>query len=111
MMLHSEVSFPTPVKGARSYKERVIEMFTEQIPYAFHLYGVWWYWLLVWWVLPFQIVYCSIILVELVLITVFFPIACVPYLRFISYLFQSLCFGIGFVVALIGFIPKTFKDY
>lgn len=112
MMLQTEVNFPIPVKGAESYKDRVIEMFTEQIPYVFKLFRhCWWYWLLIWWVIPFWLVYSCIVLVELVLITVFFPIACVPYLRGITYLIQALCFGICFIVGFIGLIPQTFRDY
>lgn len=112
MMLHTEVSFPTPVKGATSYKDRVIEMFTEQIPFVFSMFRhCWWYWLLVWWVIPFWLVYSCIVIVELVFITVLFPIACVPFLRFFSYLAQSLCFGMGFIIALLGLIPQTYRDY
>ncbi len=110
MMYQTEVAFPTPVRGASSYKYRVIEMFTQQIPYAFHLYRAWWYWLLSPWVFPFQIVYCSILLVELLLITVLFPIACVPFLRFFSYLAQAICFGLTFMISFIGLIPRTYRD-
>ncbi len=113
MRLETPVTFPIPVRGATSYKNRVKQMFTEQIPFLFNIAcgGGWWYWLLIWWVFPFWLVYSCIVLVELVLITILFPIACVPYLRFISYLFQSLCFGIGFVIAFIGLIPQTYDDY
>lgn len=111
MMLETAVTMPTPVKGAQSYKQRVKDMFTMQIPYTFSLYRFWWYWLFIPWVLPFQITYCCIILVELVLITILFPVACVPFLRFPSYLTQALCFGFGFVLALLGLIPQTYGDY
>lgn len=111
MMLETPVTFPVPVKGADSYKERVSQMFTEQIPFVFSIFReCWWYWLLVWWVIPFWLVYSCIVLVELVLITVLFPIACVPYLRFFSYLAQCICFGAGFIVALIGLIPQTYDE-
>ena len=110
MMLETAVTFPTPVKGLQSYKERVKDMFTLQIPNVFYVYTAWWYWLLILWVFPLQIVYCCIILVELIFITMLFPIACVPYLRFFSYLAQVLCFGLGFAVGIIGLIPQTYDD-
>ena len=109
MMLETPVTFPISVKGVDSYKERVIQMFTEQIPFIFSfIRECWWYWLIIWWVMPFWLVYTCIVLMELILITVLFPIACVPYLRFISYVTQGLCFGIGYIVGFIGLIPQAY---
>lgn len=111
MMLETDVRYPIAVKGPASYVDRIEEMFTLQIPNVFKLYHLWWYWLLIIWTLPFQIAYCAVVLVELVLITVLFPIACVPYLRFFSYLAQSICFGANFVLGFLGFIHQDYDDY
>jgi len=87
-----------------SYKERVKQVFSKQIPCAFSVYsswyGAWWYWLLLPWILPFQIAYCGVLLAELLLLTIFLPVTLIPYLDFLLFIVQFLSFVCCYIVAL-----------
>ena len=107
--------FPYPVTHFLSYKERVKQVFSKQIPCAFSVYsswyGAWWYWLLLPWILPFQIAYCGVLLAELLLLTIFLPVTLIPYLDFLLFIVQFLSFVCCYIVALIGLIPQNYVKY
>lgn len=104
-----------PVSNIGSYKYFVLTIFTKQIPCAFSIYsswyGAWWYWLLLPWILPFQIAYCAALLVELILVTVLFPIIFIPYLVFLLLIVQFLFYIFRYIVAFIGLVPQDYVKY
>lgn len=115
MSILPKAQFPCPVTHFSSYKERVKQVFSKQVPCVFSVYsswyGAWWYWLLLLWILPFQILYCCVLLVELILITILFPLTLIPYLDIVLFVVQFICFICGYIIAFLGLVPQDYVRY
>ncbi|MBE5738714.1 MAG: hypothetical protein E7354_03205 [Clostridiales bacterium] len=91
---------PTRVVSIDTYKRRIKEIVYGQLKNLFNPMKLrsWYFWLFAIFFIPCSLIYLCCCLAEIVVDTIFLPLALIPYVRFISLTAQVIIWSLGIAI-------------